>query len=111
MITQYEFDLFRNKVVKYIDYLASFCDVSIKAIEKYKPENSELMNEVTKIQEELILLIKKTNTDEDIKHLDNLGKRLDRIQSNLRSDEEIDRYILDLLKIDPRCQGVPRWPR
>lgn len=83
----------KDEIVGYINYLTLHCDVSIKAIEKYKLENSELMNEITEIREDLISV----NKDEDIEHLDNLRKKLNKIELDLRSNEEIDRYFIGTL--------------
>jgi predicted translin family RNA/ssDNA-binding protein len=94
MRTQYEFEQFRDRIIGYVNYLISFCDKSMKDIEKYRPENSELMNEVIKIREDLMISIKKTNTDEDIKHLDDLGKKIDKIQDTIYEYSLLDALLL-----------------
>lgn len=94
MRTQYEFEQFKDKIISYVNYLISFCDKSIKDIEKYRPENSELMNEVIKIREDLTLSIEKTNTDEDVKHLDDLSKKIDKIQDTIYEYSVLDALLL-----------------
>lgn len=93
---------FKDKAIDYIDYLITFCDLSIKAIEKYRSGDIELIDDINKIREDLILAIDKSNTEDDVQMLNKLSERVDKIQSNLRfsgfnNSEEIDRYIKDIL--------------